>query len=119
MASQLQPAWVSAPNHYETELARDDFRTLLALPRSSTTEVYLIDGVERTDFSDGSYTANRWKRWRPRRRNEVRTYRRRTIVEAYLMPFLLQHVGGHPLAARGRPFFAELTSIETIEGDLR
>ena len=43
----------------------------------------------------------------------------RSIVEAYLMPFLLQHVGGHPLAAPDRPVFAEVTSIEAIEGDLR
>ena len=27
----------------------------------------------------------------------------RFIVDAYLMPFLLQHVGGHPLAALDRP----------------
>jgi prephenate dehydrogenase len=30
----------------------------------------------------------------------------RSIVEADLMPFLLQHVGGHPMAAPDRPVFA-------------
>ena len=113
------PAWVYPAKYYETALARDDFRTLLALSRSSAAEVHLIDGVQHVDFSDALYDADRWKQWRPWRRNAIRPDRMRIIVEAYLMPFLLQHVGGHPLAAHNPPVFAEVTSIDAIEGYLR
>jgi hypothetical protein len=43
----------------------------------------------------------------------------RTIIEAYLIPFLLRYVSGHPLTASDYPVFSEVTSIEAIEGDLR
>jgi dienelactone hydrolase len=112
-----RPAWVSAPVYYETALAREDFRVLLALSRSSAADVRLIDGAEHEDFTDARY-ASHWKRWRPWRK-VIRSDRMRTIVEAYLIPFLLRHVSGHPATARDYPAFSEVTSIETIEGDLR
>jgi dienelactone hydrolase len=109
------PAWVSAPNYYETQLAREDFRVLLALSRSSAAEVRLIDGAEHGDFIDARY-AGHWKRWRPWR---IRPDRMRAIVEAYLTPFLLRYVSGHPSTVSDYPVFSEVTSIEAIEGDLR
>lgn len=112
------PASVSAPNYYETELAREDFRTLLKLSRSSAAEVRLIDGAEHDDFADTRY-ANRWKRWRSWKREAIRPDRMRTIIEAYLVPFLLRYISGHPLTASDYPVFPEVTSIEAIEGDLR
>jgi len=113
------PAWWSAPVYYETQLAREDFRALLGLSRSSAAEVRLIDGAEHDDFTDARYAASHWKRWRPWRRKVIRSDRMRTIVEAYLIPFLLRHVSGHPLTAPDYPVFSEVTSIETIESDLR
>jgi dienelactone hydrolase len=110
--------WVSAPTYYVTELAREDFRALLKLSRSSDAVVRLIDGAEHDDFTDRRY-ANRWKRWRPWRPKIIGSDRMRTIVEAYLIPFLLRHVGGHPLTGPDHPVFSEVTSIEAIEGDLR
>jgi len=112
------PAWVSAPTYYVTELAREDFRVLLALSRSSAAEVRLIDGAEHDDFTDARY-AGHWKRWRPWRPKIIRSDRMRTIIEAYLVPFLLRYVSGHPLTASDHPVFSEVTSIEAIEGDLR
>ncbi len=112
------PAWVSAPKYYETELAREDFRALLSLSRSPAAEVRLIDGAQHDDFTDARY-ARRWKQWRPWRRAVIRPDRMRTIVEAYVMPFLLRHLSGHPPVASDRPVFSEVASIEAIEGDLR
>ncbi len=119
--SDLRPlwAWASARRFHETEFLRDDLRTLLSLSRSSATEVHLIDGVEHADFTDGLYAADRWRRWRPWRREEIQPDRMRSIMEAYLMPFLLRHVGGRRAAAANPPAFSEVTPIETIEGDLR
>jgi dienelactone hydrolase len=111
-------ATASTPNYYYTKLARADFRALLALSRSSSAEVRLIDGAAHDDFTDARY-AGHWKRWRPWR-PIIRPDRMRTIVEAYLIPFLLQHVGGHSLPpGTDHPVFPEVTSIEAIEGDLR
>jgi dienelactone hydrolase len=112
------PASVSAPKYYETVLIREDLRALLKLSRSSAAEVRLIDGAEHDDFTDARY-ADRWKRWRSWRREAVRPDRMRSIVDAYLIPFLLRHVGGHPLPRPDLPVFPEVTSIEAIEGDLR
>lgn len=111
-------AWVSAPNYYETELAREDFRVLLELSRTSSAEVRLIDGAEHVDFTDARY-AGHWKRWRPWRPKIIRADRMRTIIEAYLVPFLLRNVSGYPLPVADHPDFPEVTSIEAIEGDLR
>jgi len=111
-------ARVSAPTYYVTQLAREDFRALLALSRSSAAEVRLIDGAEHGDFTDARY-AGRWKRWRPWRPMAIRSDRMRTIIQAYLVPFLLRTVSGQPPTAPGFPVFPEVTSIETIEPDLR
>jgi hypothetical protein len=91
---------------------------LLALSRSSAAEVRLIDGAEHDDFTDARY-AGHWKRWRPWRPKIIRSDRMRTIIEAYLIPFLLRYVSGHPSTASDYPVFSEVTSIEAIEGDLR
>jgi dienelactone hydrolase len=112
------PASVSAPTYYETELAREDFRALLKLSRSSAAEVRLIDGAEHVDFTDARY-AGRWKRWRPWRPKIIPPDRMRTIVEAYLMPFLLRYVSGNSTRGPDHLVFPEVTSIETIEVDLR
>jgi hypothetical protein len=112
------PAWVSAASYYETELAREDFRVLLALSRSSAAEVRLIDGAEHEDFIDARY-AGHWRQWRPWRPKIIRSDRMRTIIEANVMPFLLRHVSREPSTASDYPVFSEVTSIEAIEGDLR
>lgn len=111
------PARVSAPTYYVTELAREDFRMLLALSRSSAAEVRLIEGAEHDDFTDARY-ASRWKRWRPWRPKPIRADRMRSIIQAYLVSFLLRTVSGSPTAP-GSPVFPEVTSIEAIEPDLR
>jgi dienelactone hydrolase len=110
-------ARVSAPTYYVTELAREDLRVLLALSRSSSAEIRLIDGAEHEDFTDARYVG-RWKRWRPWRPNPIRADRMHTIIQAYLVPFLLRTVSGVPTALRS-PIFPEVTSIEAIESDLR
>ena len=99
--------------------SRDDFRALLALSRSSGSEVHLIDGVGHTDFSDRLYEAGRWKRWRPWRMNIIQPDRMHAIVEAYLIPFLQEHVAGQTPASSARPAFAEVSSIESIESELQ
>jgi hypothetical protein len=43
----------------------------------------------------------------------------RTIVEAYLMPFLLRYVSGNSTRGPDHLVFPEVTSIETIEVDLQ
>lgn len=113
----LNPPPAPAPIYYLTELARQDFRVLLALSRSSAAEVRLINGAEHGDFTDARY-ASRWKRWRPWRPKPIRADRMRTIIQAYLVPFLLRTVSGAPTAPRF-PVFPEVTSIEAIEPDLR
>ena len=116
---ELHPslARVSAPTYYMTELAREDFRVLLALSRSSAADVRLIDGADHNDFTDARY-AGRWRRWRPWRPKPIRADRMRTIMQAYVVPFLLRTVSGVPTASRF-PDFPEVTSIEAIEPDLR
>jgi predicted dienelactone hydrolase len=114
----LHPAAVPSATYHQTELARADFRALLALSRSSAAEVRLIEGAEHGDFTDARYAGN-WKRWRPWRTSLVRPDRMRTILEAYLMPFLQKYVGSQPLTAPGRTAFPEVASIESIEADLR
>ncbi|WP_426528010.1 dienelactone hydrolase family protein [Bradyrhizobium sp. McL0615] len=114
----LYPSPARVATYYVTQLAREDFRALLALSRSSAAEVRLIDGVEHGDFTDARY-ASRWKRWRPWRPMPIRSDRMRTILQAYLVPFLLRTVSGQPPTAPGFPVFPEVTSIETIEPDLR
>ena len=103
-----------------TQAAREDFRALLALSRSSVlpAEVRLIDGAEHGDFTDARY-ASRWKRWRPWRPKIIRSDRMRTIMQAYLVPFLLRNVSGQVLTTPEFPVFPEVTSIEAIEADLR
>jgi dienelactone hydrolase len=110
------PARASA-TYYVTQLAREDYRALLALSRSSAAEVRLIDGAEHGDFTDARY-ASRWRRWRPWRPKPIPADRMRTIIQAYLVPFLLRTVSGAP-PALGLPVFSEVTSIEAIERDLR
>lgn len=112
------PTSVSTATYHQTELAREDFRVLLALSRSSAAEVRLIDGAEHGDFTDARY-AGYWKRWRPWRTKLIRPDRMRAIIEACLMPFLHRHVGGRPFPDSDRAALPEVTSIESIAGDLR
>lgn len=112
------PSWRSPANYYEIQLAREDFRVLLALSRSSAVEVRLINGAKHEDFTDARY-ADRWRRWRPWRPRIIDSERMRTIIEAHLMPFLLRHVSGYPSTISGYPGFSEVTSIEAIAEDLR
>lgn len=112
------PASVSAATYHVAELARRDFGVLLALSRSSAAEVRLIGGAEHGDFTDARY-AGRWKRWRPWRLTLVPPDHMRAILEAFLLPFLLRHVGGQPSRAAIVTGFPEVTPIESIADDLR
>jgi len=112
------PASVSAATYHVTELARRDFGVLLALSRSSPAEVQLIDGAEHSDFTDARY-AGHWKRWRPWRVKAVRPDRMRTIMDAYLLPFLLRHVSDQPSRPANVTGFSEVTSIDSIKDDVR
>lgn len=105
--------WSYRPN-YETKIGWEDFGCLLALARSSGSDVFMVDGARHSDFSDQLYTEDLWRDWRPWAPRRIAPERMHAIIDTLLVQFLVGH-----LIQRGSPprtTFAEVRSVTEIEG---